>query len=215
MIAAVHGLLHGEDEFGPGAPTVPWTALVSLLVAGGLIYGWVMGFYALSPLQALYSAVKVPMLLCVTTLLCLPSFYVVNSVLGLRDDFASAFRGVLAAQATLAVCLASLATVTAFFYVSCRDYNLALLFNGLQFAIATGAGQLVLNRHYRVLVRRNPRHRWGRLAWIILYVFVAIQMAWVLRPFVGAPTLEPSFLREDAWSNAYVRILLLISSAFD
>jgi hypothetical protein len=38
----------------------------------------------------------------------------------------------------------------------------------------------------------------------MLYVFVAIQGAWVLRPFVGAPGLEPSFLRAELWTNAYV-----------
>ena len=43
--------------------------------------------------------------------------------------------------------------------------------------------------------------------WGLLYVFVAIQVAWVLRPFVGAPMLEPSFVRSNAWSNAYVVVV--------
>ena len=44
----------------------------------------------------------------------------------------------------------------------------------------------------------------GRFAWAALYVFVAIQLAWVLRPFVGSPTLPTRFFREEAWDNAYV-----------
>ena len=67
-------------------------------------------------------------------------------------------------------------------------------------------------RHYRPLVARNPRHRVGRAAWLFLYVFVAIQSAWVLRPFVGAPGLPTRFFREGAWSNAYV---MLVRSVWD
>jgi len=37
----------------------------------------------------------------------------------------------------------------------------------------------------------------------VLYVFVAVQLAWVLRPFVGSPNVPTRFFRENAWSNAY------------
>ena len=49
-----------------------------------------------------------------------------------------------------------------------------------------------------------------RNAWMFLYVFIAIQSAWVLRPFVGAPDLPVRFFREEAWDNAYVRIFRAI-----
>ena len=53
-------------------------------------------------------------------------------------------------------------------------------------------------------VAKDPRHRIARRLWVVLYVFVAIQLAWVLRPFVGSPNLDVHFFREGAWSNAYV-----------
>jgi hypothetical protein len=65
---------------------------------------------------------------------------------------------------------------------------------------------VTLGRHYRGLVERNPRHRITRAAWLALYVFVAIQLAWVLRPFIGQRELEVTFLRSDALGNAYVEI---------
>ena len=40
--------------------------------------------------------------------------------------------------------------------------------------------------------------------WIFVYVFVGIQMGWVLRPFIGNPRAPVQFFREDSWSNAYV-----------
>ena len=47
-------------------------------------------------------------------------------------------------------------------------------------------------------------------AWIFIYVFVGIQMAWVLRPFVGDPLLPVQFFREDSWSNAYEVVIKMI-----
>ena len=52
----------------------------------------------------------------------------------------------------------------------------------------------------------DPRHRIGRAAWVALYVFVAIQAAWVLRPFIGSADYPTELFRDDAWSNAYVRV---------
>ncbi len=203
-------LLRGRGAFAAGHPKVPWARVVLLLVAGGLCYGAAMGSYGARLWQAVFSAVKVPILLSAATLICLPSFFVANTVLGLRDDFAAATRGVLTAQATVALVLASMAPVTLLGYVSITDYKLAIFVNGVFFALAAAAGQLTLQRHYRPLVAKNPRHRIMWVGWLALYVFVAIQLAWVLRPFIGSPKLESEFFREDAWSNAYVEVFRLV-----
>jgi hypothetical protein len=210
MRTPVDALLRYEGRHAVGRGKVPWIELALITAAGGFIYGAVMGCYGVRPLQALYSGLKVPLLLGVSTVICLPSFYVINALLGLRDDMAASFRGVLAAQATLAISLAVLAPITVVIYLSIPRYSLAIFFNGIQFAIATAMGQLTLTHHYRPLIRANPRHRIGKLGWLALYVFVAIQMAWVLRPFIGAPSLPTRFFREEAWSNAYVEIAGLL-----
>ena len=44
-------------------------------------------------------------------------------------------------------------------------------------------------------------------------MFVAIQMAWVLRPFIGSRDLPPQFFREEAWSNAYVQLVHIVARA--
>jgi len=154
----------------------------------------------------LYSGVKVPLLLLVTFLLCLPSFFVVNTIAGLRDDFGQALRALVATQSCVTVVLAGLAPITAFWYVSCPDYRLAVLFNGVTFAVATVAAQIVVRRYYGPLVRRSARHRQLLWAWFFLYAFVGIQMGWVLRPFIGDPDLPVAFFRSGAWGNAYVMV---------
>lgn len=207
MIAQIDGLLRGEGRYSVGRGRVPLEHLALLLALCGFLYGCTMGFFSLRPLQSLYSGLKVPLLLTCSTALGLPSFFVLNTLLGLRDDFASALRAVFAAQATVAVALLALAPVLALVYVSTESYRFAMFANGVLFALATLAGHRTMDRHYRPLVRVNPRHRIGRAAWTLLYVFVAIQFAWVLRPFVGSPDLEPTLFRAKAWSNAYIVLL--------
>ena len=64
----------------PGSPpvsAVSWRSRLAILVAFGLVYGAVMGSYgeplAARPLQMLYSALKVPLLLTATFAIGLPT----------------------------------------------------------------------------------------------------------------------------------------------
>jgi hypothetical protein len=177
--------------------------LIALFLGGGF-YGAVMGSYGERFLQVIYSAVKVPLLLLATTLIATPSFFVLNSLLGLREDFGRAFRAVLGTQATIAVLLASLAPYTLLWYSSFADYHEASAFNGCMFLIASLSAQWMLRRRYAELEARNSRHRAMRRTWVFLYAFVGIQMGWVLRPFIGDPARSPTFFRPDGWGNAYV-----------
>src|SRR5262249_559026 len=153
---------------------------------------------------------KVPLLLLATFLLSLPTFFVLNTLLGLRNDFARVTASLLATQAGLTVILASFAPVTAFFYISGCEYQPAILLNGLMFALASLSAQWRLRREYQTLVARHPAHRSMLRVWVIIYVFVGIQMAWVLRPFIGDPRAAVQFFREDSWSNAYVAVAEMI-----
>ena len=156
----------------------------------GFLYGAAMGSYGGlagdRAWQVLYSGLKAPLLLLATFLIGLPSFFVLNTLFGLRRDFREALRALAAAQAGLAVVLAACAPLTLLWYASFADYSAAILFNGLIFALASFAGQHLLRAYYRPLIRRNPRHRPLMWSWLGLYVFIGIQMAWIMRPMVGA-----------------------------
>jgi hypothetical protein len=184
-----------------------------MVVTFSPIYGAFMGSYELaSPerlLTVLFSAVKVPLLLFATTALCLPGFFVLNTVLGLRDDFREALQAIHAGQAGLSITLASLAPLTRFWYFSCGSYRAALLFNAAMFTVATLAGQLIMLRYYRPLIRRHRHHRLMLMTWVGLYAFVGMQMGWMLRPFIGDPRLPVAFFRQEPFSNAYVVIARL------
>ena len=93
----------------------------------------------------LFSALKMPLLLFATSLVCLPAFFVLNTLFGLRDDFAEAMQAILAGQAGLSIALAALSPFTRFFYFCDTSYRAALLFNAAMFTLATLAGQLVMS----------------------------------------------------------------------
>ncbi len=175
-----------------------------LVLGCGMAYGLVMGCFGGRWLQLVYSALKVPILLLATVGLSLPSFFVLNTLLGLRDDFRDVARGIIGSQAGLTVILVSLAPITAFWYASFTDYHTAILFNGLMFGIASFGAQVILRRSYQPLIARDSRHRVLLRVWLVFYVFVGVQMGWVLRPFVGDPRNPVEFFRADAWDNAYV-----------
>ena len=206
----VDDMLRARGLLAPGTAALPGRRFAGWIVGGALLYGAVMGAYSLRPLQMVYSSLKVPLLIAVSGLICLPNLIVLNTILGLRQDLGAVLRGAALAQGTVCVSLAALAPITAVAYLSLDDYGDAVVFNGAVFLIAALGGQITLGRHYRPLIAANPRHRIARDAWLVLYVFVAIQMGWVLRPFVGNPEQPTGFFRAGAWSNAYVEIAELL-----
>ncbi len=78
------------------------------------------------------------------------------------------------------------------------------------FGIASLCGHWMMGRLYRPLIAANRRHAAVLRVWVVLYWFVGIQMAWVLRPFIGDPHRPVQFFRDEAWGNAYVKLIDLI-----
>jgi hypothetical protein len=210
------GVLRSRPWVVTGAPAAKRTLrLAGVLVVFGLLYGAVMGTFGVMGgerlLQVVYSAVKVPILLTGTFALSLPSFFVLNTVAGVRSDFSYVLRALVATQAGLTVVLASLAPLTVLWYVSFDNYTQAILFNAVMFGMASVLAQRLLRRYYRPLIARNRRHLWLYRAWLVVYAFVGIQMAWLLRPFIGDPNSAVTFFRHGAWGNAYEVLAQIIA----
>jgi len=191
--------------------------LVVVIAIFSITYGLVMGSFTIDghvrAKQILYSGLKMPLLLLVTFAISLPSFFVLNTLLGVREDFRSALRSVAATQACLSIVLASLSPLTAVWYASSAVYERAVVFNAVMFAIASLAAQWMLRRLYRPLIDRDPRHRLLLRLWLIIYAFVGIQMGWLLRPFIGHPGVATEFFRAESWGNAYVVVWGLIAKS--
>ena len=197
----VDALLRGENE------SSSWRHSLWYCVFFGLLYGAAMGCFgglgAQRWAQIAFSACKVPLLLIVSFGFALPPFFVINTLLGGREEFAKALSAILEAQAALSMVLLSLAPLTLGFYISFSSYEAAVLFNFLIFAIASFSAQIIMRRRYRILIARRPIHRRLMWAWLACYGFVGVQMGWVLRPFIGAPNAPTHFFRAGGWGNVY------------
>ena len=209
-----------DAKGGEGRISLRRTA--SIVMVFGPVYGAAMGAYAwvagertlLDQIpQMFYSGIKVPLLIAVTVLISLPSFFVINTLLGLRDDFRDSLTAIISAQAGMVMILASLFPLTLFVYVSTShmdvSYPLAILANAGMFGLASVSAQVLLRGYYSPLVTKNARHRWMVRSWILVYAFVGIQASYVLRPFIGNPGTPVSFFRKDSFENAYVRVFEL------
>lgn len=205
---AVRGVGRWADA-SVGAVRLAW-----IIALAGAVYGMGMGAFDLSTperwLLPLFAAMKVPMVLLGTFLVCLPGFFVLNSVAGMRSDWTRARDAVMAGQAAMAMCLASLTPLTLFLYSSGVDHRRAIWVSLATFTVATLAGQVVMQRRYASLIARARVHRALLLAWIVMYAFVGVQFGWMLRPFVGTPGKPVEFLREEAFTNAYVAVARII-----
>lgn len=78
------------------------------------------------------------------------------------------------------------------------------MWNVALFALAGIAAQSVVRARLGELLQSEARHAKLWKIGFALWCFVAIQLAWNLRPFVGAPDVAPAFLRSDAFTNAYL-----------
>lgn len=197
--------------------------VVAVVLVLGPIYGIAMGSYAFVSgdrvffqqiPQMFYSGIKMPLLIVFTVLVALPSFFVINTLMGLRQDFRESLRAIISAQAGLMIILVSLFPLTLFSYVAFGatevSYQLAVLFNAAMFGLASVAAQVLLRSYYQPLIDRDPRHRWMVRMWIFVFAFVGIQAGYVLRPFIGNPATPISFLRKESFENAYVKLFDIV-----
>jgi len=195
-------LRRADDVLRGRSASNPW----GLVLTCGLAYGAVMGLYEGRAWQVIFSSIKVPLLLLATFALSLPSYFVINTLMGVRSDFPEAVRAIVVSEATLTIILASLAPLTLFWYASSTGYHAAILFNGAMFAGSSLAAQIVLVRGYRPLIARSSRHRILLWTWMIIHAFVGIQMGWSLRPFIGSSGVPTQFFRRGGDENAYLLI---------
>lgn len=172
------------------------------------LYGAVMGS-SHSLWQALSSAAKLPLLFLATLVVCAPTLYFFNLIFGSNQSLSQNVVLILTAITVTAVLLLSFAPIVLFFLLTTSQYQFFKLLNVGVFTIAGAIGVRFLSQGMQVVsfggkegagARRNVIR-----LWILVYAFVGTQMAWTLRPFVGAPGL-PFELFRQLGGNFYANI---------
>lgn len=91
-------------------------------------YGAVMGF-SKEPLQALSSAVKLPLLFLLTLAICLPTLYLFNLIFGARLSVRQALALVLMAVTVTSALTLAFAPISLFFLLTAQNYSFFKILN--------------------------------------------------------------------------------------
>ncbi|MDH7485366.1 MAG: actin-binding WH2 domain-containing protein [Anaerolineae bacterium] len=204
----------GEIREGIGLQEKMRAMLISS-VAFLALYGAVMGSTH-SLWQALSSAVKLPLLFLATLIVCSPTLYFFNVLFGSNQSLTQNVSLILTAITVTAVLLLSFAPITLFFLLTTSHYQFFKLLNVGVSAIAGSMGVTFLGQGMRVVSAAGKNkdegdraRRWVLRLWVLIYAFVGSQMAWTLRPFIGAPAMKFELFRQlggNFYANVFASI---------
>lgn len=185
---------------------------LGIIVMGAGLYGAVMGCWR-SPQQALYVAIKFPLIILLVT----GGNALINGLLapllGLNIRFHQSFSAIVMGFTVTSAILGAFSPVMAFLIWNAPaltsgiytqpTYSLILLGHVAVIALAGTAGNL---RLLQLLVHWSPSRMIAlRIlgAWLAGNLFLGTQLAWILRPFLGFPNLPVQFLRPDAFHGNF------------
>jgi hypothetical protein len=198
---------------------------IAIIVVGAGLYGAAMGWWR-DPMQALYTAVKFPLIILLTAAGNAMLNAMLAPLLGLNIPFRQSFLAILMSFTIAGAILGSFAPLVAFViwnappmtsdtWASSGTYSFILLTFVVIIAFAGITANLRLMQLLVHLGRRRDVAFRVLIAWLAGNLFFGTQLSWILRPFIGAPGLQVQFLRDDAFKgNFYETIFHLIVRLF-
>jgi hypothetical protein len=176
------------------------------------LYGAVMGA-SHSLWQTMSSAVKLPILFLATLFVCVPSLYFFSLLFGSNQSLSQSLTVILTAITVTAVLLLSCAPITLFFLLTTSQYQFFKLLNVAIFSVSGLMGIVFLYQGIKVVSGSEGEgattRKWVLIMWMFVYAFVGSQMAWTIRPFIGAPG-SPFELFRQLGGNFYSNIFYSI-----
>lgn len=177
------------------------------------LYGAVMGSNH-SLWQTLSSAIKLPILFVATLFVCVPSLYFFSLLFGSNQSLSQSFAVILTAITVTSVLLLSCAPITLFFLLTAPQYQFFKLLNVAIFAVSGLMGIVFLYQGMKIVSGSEKEGAGTRqlvlFLWMFVYAFVGSQMAWTIRPFIGAPNSTFELFRQLG-GNFYTDIIKSIA----
>lgn len=198
---------------------------IAVIMLGAGLYGAAMGWWR-DPWQALYVAIKFPLILLLTALGNALLNAMLAPLLGLNISFRQSLLAILMSFAVIAVILGAFAPLAGFLVwnapamtpdvKSTATYGFIKMVHVAIIAFAGIAGNA---RLFQLLTRLAGCERIARrvlFAWLAVNLFLGSQLTWIARPFIGAPQLPVVFLRDTAfqgnfYENVFRTVLKLLS----
>jgi hypothetical protein len=215
-------LLRGEP-----APIRAWfeehsTARIILcvlaIIAGTAAFGAAVGAWR-APLQALYTAVKFPLIILLTALGNGLLNGMLAPLLGTNITFRQSLLAVLMSFTIASVVLGACAPLVWFViwnsppfspdadHASLTTHSFIFVLLAAWMAAAGIAGNVRLYQLLRQLAGSSSSARRTLFAWLAGNLLLGSQLAWMLRPFVGAPHLPVEFLRSTAFEGNFFEMI--------
>jgi hypothetical protein len=191
--------------------SIAFSAAVIFVGAG--LYGAAMGCWR-AALQAVFVAVKLPLIIVLTTAGNALLNAMLAPLLGLNITFRQSFLAILMSFTIACAILGSFSPLAAYLvWTSPPMTTDAVLSSGtysfiqvMHVAIIAFAG-VVANLHLMKMLRQMSGTaaiaRRVMVAWLAGNLFLGSQLAWILRPFIGSPGLPVEFLRATAFKGNF------------
>jgi hypothetical protein len=221
-------LLRGEIEslsaWSAGWNTRRFALHLAIIVLGAGCYGAAMGWWR-DPQQALYVAIKFPLIILFTTLGNALINGMFAPLLGLNIPFRQSFSAIVMGFTITAAILGAFSPLMAFMVWNAPamaseistspTYNLIKL---THIVVITFAGTMGNARLFQLLVKLGGNRIIALrvlFAWLAGNLFLGSQLSWILRPFIGLPSLPVEFLRPNAFhGNFYENVFAALAHLF-
>ncbi len=212
MSALLRGDVEKISRWSEGWDARRLALQVAVIIIGAGCYGAAMGWWR-DPQQALFTALKFPLIILLTTLGNALLNGMLAPLLGLNIPFSQSFAAILMSCTIASAILGAFSPLIAF-----------LVWNAPQLGSGPAAGwayDFILLAHVGAIalagITGNARlvqllRRWGGnrgtaqrvlLAWLAGNLLLGSQLSWILRPFVGSPGLPVEFLRTNAFHGNF------------
>ena len=209
--AEISALLRGETET-ISAWSECWSAQrfalhLAVIILGAGFYGAAMGWWR-DPQQALYVAIKFPLIILLTTLGNALINGMLAPLLGLNIPFRQSFTAIVMSFTIAAAILGAFSPLIAFMVWNApamspqtsagATYSIIKLTHVAVIAFAGTTGNV---RLFQLLARLGGSKAVAfrvLFAWLAGNLFLGSQLSWILRPFIGLPSLPVEFIRTGA-----------------
>jgi hypothetical protein len=185
---------------------------IAVIILGAGLYGAAMGWWR-DPQQAVYVAIKFPLIILLVTLGNTLINGMLAPLLGLDIRFRQSFSAIVMSFTVTSAILGAFSPIMAFLVWNAPDinsktagglaYNFILLAHVAVIGLAGVAGNA---RLFQLLSRLGGSRMIASrvmFAWLSGNLFLGSQLTWILRPFIGSPTLPVEFLRNNAFHGNF------------
>jgi hypothetical protein len=164
-------------------------------------------------LQAITTAIKIPFLLTITLLVCFPALFVIQTLLGSKLGLIQMASIILVGFALMmSIMFSFIPIIVVFLFTGSNYYFLHLLHIGVFLVAGIFGMKMIVDALKFSCEKKNVYPQIGVVifrCWILIFVFVGIQIAWNLQPYLGDHDKQFKLFRKHE-GNFYTAVIYSI-----